>query len=462
VLTAACNEVVPEDALSRDGEVILAGFMAPVRGRFESHGTPLRQGATLALEEIEARTQGIPSADSGRVRHLAMLVCHDSPDDLNTLQRPADVARHLVQLGVPAVIGPSKIPSGVTSVIIDILSAGGVLTLSPSATHVDIPSFEQNGLFWRTVPSDWWQAEAWRGLGLLVAADLWKRGVVPDTRSPKTVIVARSDDYGDSLSKSFTDNVFPKGAPPPPGWPYELDAPVDWSAIAREIVHAEPEVVFAFSTNEFVTELLPRIEEGLDPAQTRPYYLLLDGTRVRELLDVIKENPALGPRILGTAPGLRTSPLFAGFRDRFERAFGQEPGNLADAAYDATYLLAYAVANAKREYPTGRDLAPAMRAMSCRERTVVASSPDGLADSLRAAAQDDCVNFEGASGPLDFDNATGEARNHYAVWCAGPDSSAKLGFRNVVGSGGLPVHYDFQARNIVNMPAAVPFCPATP
>ncbi|HEY6558121.1 MAG TPA: ABC transporter substrate-binding protein [Polyangiaceae bacterium] len=457
VLTRECTEVVPEGALLQD-DVILAGFMGPVRGPFSSHGTPLRQGAALAFDEIETLSNGIPGVDAESPRrHLALLVCHDTPDGPSTLGRPIHVARHLVEtVGVPAIIGPSKIPTSVIDIVTEITTPGNVLTISPSATHPGIPKLETGQLFWRTVPSDQFQVDAWRYLVLGAVASLWESGAIPPTREPRVVYVARADSYGAGLTKLFREQI--KFSSPPPTWTYDLEKKTDWDNLADEIADVRPELLFAFSTGEFATELLPRLEQRLASAERKPYYLLLDGNRVDELSAAIDENPELSARILGTAPGVRTTTLFNAFRGRFIGTFVQEPGSLAEFAYDAAYLLAYAVAGAKNQEPSGVELGAALSALSCPNGTRVVADPSEFSDGFQAAARDACVNFEGASGPLDFDNEMGEAPNLFAVWCAGRDESGKP-FPSLRG-----LYYDPNVANPGVKGLAedelLPFCPA--
>jgi branched-chain amino acid transport system substrate-binding protein len=319
---------------------------------------------------------------------------------------------------VPAIIGPSKIPADGIDVVTQVTSPAGVLTLSPSATHPAIPDLENEGLFWRTVPSDAVYAEVWHQLSVLVTGKLLSdRSARPSDPLPTVASVERTDSYGASLSQIIRTKLKHERSP---RFAYDLRKPVPWDTLADDIIQARPLVLFAFSTSEFATELLPRIEQRWQSAVEKPYYLLFEGARVDALLATVDRNPELGSRILLTAPGARTAPLFAGFRDRYSGAFGGEaPGTLAEFAYDAAYLLAYGVARTGKQRPTGLELRDALQAMSCRGGTRVEASPQAFVAGSRAAARDACLDFEGSSGPLDFDNARGEADATYGVWCAG-------------------------------------------
>jgi len=453
VFTAECTEIVPADALSKE-EVILAGFMGPVQGPFASYGTPLRQGAALALDEIEVRNNGVPGVDGAPRRHLAMLVCHDNRDDDQSKQRPINVARHLVEnVQVPIIIGPSysKITTDVTT---EVTAPAGVLNISPSATDPAIAGIDEWGLIWRTVPSDLIQVDALAPLFLLAMDTLYKTGAIKADEPPRVGYAVRQDSYGRGISDEFLGR-FPEGGDRR-SWGYNVGDAIDWDKAAGEIVQFRPHLFLGFSTTEFVTELLPRIEQRWGSTLPQLHYLLPEGPRVDELLAEVKKKPDLAGRILGTAPGARRSRLFFGFRDRFQLAFRQEPGNLAEFAYDAAYLFAYAVAGAKKQKPTGAELADALRRMSCPDKTLVEANPVNFLDGSRAAAAD-CVNFDGASGSLDFDNATGEAPSDIALWCPGQDVAGNPIFRV------LDSYYDVESLGLVGVPTdGIKFCTPPP
>jgi hypothetical protein len=49
-------------------------------------------------------------------------------------------------------------------------------------------------------------------------------------------------------------------------------------------------------------------------------------------------------------------------------------------------------------------------------------------------AQKICVNYDGASGPLDFDNVVGEARSDIGLWCIRTPPGKKVTFEPLVGT----------------------------
>jgi branched-chain amino acid transport system substrate-binding protein len=453
VLTSDCFEVVPAGALSAD-QVILAGFMGPLRDAFASYGGPIRQGAELALNEIKLRGSGLPPTPGGRPRELAMLVCHDNPDDSNQ-ERHLDVARHLVnQVQVRTIIGP--LYSGPTiAVSRQVTGPAGVLAISPSATDPAITG--SSDLLWRTVPSDLAQADA---LALLVTEAekaLQADGILTEGQRAKVAYTVRGDSYGQGISDAFLQKSTGRTLES-----MKYDNPrvgaTKWDEIAQWVVTLRPHIVLGFGTTEFVTDILPRIEErwGASPAW-RPRYLLPEGPRVDELFREVEKQPDLSARILGTAPGAGSQPGFGRFVTNFQQTFGGPPGNLAEFAYDAVYLLAYSIGITQQPAPTGRQLAAALTRVSCKGRPQIFADPVPFTQGFRTASElapGDCVDFDGVSGPLDFDNGAHEAASDIALWCPAKNEANTWLFRR------LETYYDHLAGEFARLPVGgIAFCP---
>jgi ABC-type branched-subunit amino acid transport system substrate-binding protein len=111
-----------------------------------------------------------------------------------------------------------------------------------------------------------------------------------------------------------------------------------------------------------------------------------------------------------TAPNTQEFNIF---RSLFQVSFpGVEPGRHAAPAYDAVMLLAGAMAKSgtATSIPAVRK---ALVDISTGRRR--ASSTD-VNDFLAQAAAGEDIDYEGASGPLDFDARTGGVRNTFSVW----------------------------------------------
>ena len=435
LLTPECTEVWPANAMSQDN-VMLIGFMGALAGDFASYGTPTKEGAELALKEIEVLGNGLsaPTSSNTGQRHLAMLICDHSSD-------PSRVARHLVEAAnVPVIIGDS-FSTATLKMFDSVARPAGVLVLSPSATSPALTDHDDDGLLWRTSPSDVVQAETLKFLVADVERVLQQTGVLAAGQHAKIAMPTKDDSAGNGLATAATTLNTDSPTPAPvvdPGLPDVYPNPddpatpnVNWQSHIENILRYSPNIILAMGTGEFVSSMMQSIEDNWNPSLPKPWYLLPEGDRVTELAALVGNNPRadLNERILGTAPGARRSPLYSGFEKSFRGAFdNRDPGNLAEFGYDAAYLVAYAIAIANRVSPTGRDLAQAMRNVSCKGKTKVPAGSDRFSAYFKTAEIEGCIDFDGASGPLDFNPDTGEALSDIAMWCVRRNSAGTFGF----------------------------------
>ena len=434
VLSDECFKVYPATALKED-DVVLVGFMAPLNEEPDyGYGTPLMEGAELALWEMDANQARLPSA-GGTGAMLAMLVCEHGG--------AVETARHLVEnVGVQTIVGPA-FSTPTLQVFRDVAQPNGVLVLSASATSPVITEVNDGGLLWRTAPSDEWQAEALKWVLVEIEEHLEEAGLVAKGEA-NIVMTQKGEAAGSGLVYLATNtNTKIEGAELPPDMdpdrtlPYG-DPETDWDSVHDDLMDEPPDIVVALGTDEFVRELLPRIEEQWDNragGKPRPWYLLPEGDRTIQLLDYAASHPELAERVIGTAPGARRyrgpdnrGSGYPGFADRFRSRYPHDPGNLAEFAYDAVYLLAYAIANTQAPYPTGTEIAAALNLMSCKAggSKVISSDPIAAGGALSIAAgagSNGCLDFDGVSGPLDFDVQTGEARSDMGLWCLRQEST---------------------------------------
>ncbi len=419
--TPDCDLVFPAAALAEDSTLVL-GFMAPLRGEFASNGLPPWEGVQLAVNELDKFGSGLPLPNGAR-RRVAFVACHDLDD-------PLRVARHLAEnVRVPAIIGPAF--SGITlDVATKVTIPAGTLLMSPSATSTAITDLQDQGLVWRTAPSDAIQAIPLSGL----AADLEDRiraslGMDASEKI-RLAVTVKGDAYGLGLANAVLGQLQFNGqaalsAQNAPffrrsDYPDPSDQPsYDFTGLVADLVAFTPHVVLALGTTESVTKILKGIEDSW-PGANRPVYVLGDGGRDTELLPLVAASPSLADRIVGTVPG-RTTTQFAQFASSF-KGFHQNktPGSYADTAYDAAYLLAYASVAVGKIQLTGSDFNAGLKKMVGGVK--VPAGPDGINTALNSLTAKNNIDYDGVSGPLDFDVSTGEAPADIVVWCTGIDA----------------------------------------
>ncbi len=395
-LTPECNKVV--GPLERDDALII-GSILPTQ-EFADIGLPIQQAAELAVEEINT-VGGLPGG-----RRLVLIGCDSSGDS----DKGRTSAEHLTDvLGVPALIGPA-FSTVYIDVATDVTIPGGVMSISPSATTPLITGLADEGLAWRTVASDLFQG--------IAISDL-----VRDTNYERVVAFNKGEAYGRGLSDKVNTELVALGEEGLFVREYANPAEQapDFGAIVNEALDAMPDaqVVLLLGTSE-VIELIELYEiavseRGLIP----PRYILTDGGKSPEkwveMLGRGQVPEDLLTRIEGTEPDHQFQPHYDNFDLRYRRRFGAPAQVFSANAYDATYILAYAIATLPTtQEPTGQTVAKAVDKLIDGQRIEV--GPNDISDALNALQAGGSINFEGASGPLDFDTSLGEAPANVARW----------------------------------------------
>jgi branched-chain amino acid transport system substrate-binding protein len=434
LLTADCASVVPSPSVLSDDSTVVFGFMAPLvkssDGQdFSSIGIPIKQGVELALSEIMTDTNGLPPVSgNGPPRPLAMLACHDLND-------PVGTAQHLVNnVGVPAIFGPAF--SGVAAdVAQQVTIPGGTLAVSASATSPSLSTLDDNGLFWRTVPSDAIQAIPLAELVNTTEARIRDQLDLDPADQIKVAISYKDDAYGFGLYNALTNILRFNGKTPTANGANFVTvkyadpsggATVDFPGAVAKMLAIDPHIVIPLGTNESITGIIANVEKAWDQGGYLPRYVCPDGGRLDEMLAEVDKDPALRGRVLGTVPGRKTDKYDA-FALRFRAAYNDKaPGTYAENAYDSGYLVPYAVVALQDAALSGGNIAKGLVKMV--GGTAVAAGPGGIAGAFQALKGGAAINYDGASGPLDFDTKVGEAPADIDTWCVVLNSQDKAAF----------------------------------
>jgi branched-chain amino acid transport system substrate-binding protein len=418
LLTDECIQIEPKGIEIRD-DTLVVGFMSPIVGQFASNGIPQWQGVQLAVDEFRKGSNGLPLPD-GSTRAIAVVGCHDFDDSVG-------VARHLVHgVGVPAILGPAfsgdtlKVATGVTV-------PAGVLLFPSSATSAAITNLNDKGLVWRTCPSDAIQAIPLAGLVSDMETKI--RAQQPALSEIKVAITVKGDAYGSGLADAVIPllklngktadlnlkdgNLLRKDYPDP-----AEDTSYDFLPLVTDVIQLTPQIVLAIGTNETITNIMQQLEAKWPSGPPRPIYLFADGGRLDELGLATSGNADLRQRVLGTAPGRKTA-LYDTWAGSFQGFHGNAPGSYADNAYDSAYLLAFAVASLGSSPVTGAGLAEGLK-QTVGGATKVVPGSTGLNAGFKELFAGRPIDYDGISGPLEFDVTTGEAPADIDIWCLKP------------------------------------------
>ncbi|SLN12981.1 ABC transporter substrate-binding protein [Roseisalinus antarcticus] len=182
---------------------VIMGFTGPI----ESLTPMMADAAELAMTEVNDSGMFLDGKTLTPVR--ADSTCIDNG------AATAAAERLVTSDGVVAIVGADC--SGVTgAVLANVAVPNGVPMISPSATSPGLTSAEDNGLFFRTAPSDARQGE-------VLASMLDERGIT------EVAVTYTNNDYGKGLSDSFVSNFEANGGTVTITAPHE-DGKADYSA----------------------------------------------------------------------------------------------------------------------------------------------------------------------------------------------------------------------------------------
>jgi branched-chain amino acid transport system substrate-binding protein len=434
-LTATdCAEVFPQEALTEDPTIVI-GFMGPLTGADASSGIPTWEGVKLALQGIETQAGGIPMRGSTERRRLAALACDDAND-------PVAVAKHLaVKVGVPAIVGPNF--SGVSlQVATKVTIPAGTLLISPSATSPALTDLQDNGLFWRTAPSDALQAIPLAKLVSDLEAQIRcpvppaspPPGCLEDTALLRIAMTVKGDAYGKGLADASIKKIVFNGKPASENGSnfLRIDYPDpndnhDFGADVKQVTDFKPHIIVAIGTTEAVNDVIVPVEAAWSTATSgapKPFYAISDGGRIDELLAAVDKDAGLRTRLYGTFPG-RTTAQYNEFVQSFKGFLKHDPGSYASNAYDAANLLAYALVSGSEAVPTGAGVNEGLKHTIGGQKIAADASSlnTGFKELLVAGGK---IDYDGVSGPLDFDPNTGEAPADIDVWCVVVDAGKNI------------------------------------
>jgi ABC-type branched-subunit amino acid transport system substrate-binding protein len=459
LLSEDCQSVIAGPGDLDDDSVLWFGLLAPFDPATKVLSQAKIDAANLARADFINAAGGLPPiANGGTHRHFAFVACDESAN--------ADrAARHLTDdVRVPAIIGP--IYSGdLIDVATNVTIGDGVLLISASATSTLITALADNGLVWRTAPSDTEQGQA--------IAELVSEAVEPalqgeiDGGALRLGVAYKGDGYGLGMEGALeNDLVFNGRAATQNGanygtYNYGLDSDPDAGAVYAETVNEllalAPHVVIIVGTREAIVDILSPLEQKWAEPAFRPRYILTDGTYpLPELIAAVSGNEDLRSRIIGTTPGTN-SPEFQGFVQYYNGTFhdGTVPIESTAGTYDAAYMLAYAAA-AVGANVTGATLTGAFPRLVSPEVDSGAARVDvgfgAINSTLDTLADGGSVVLNGVSGPLDFDLATGDTRTDIQLWCL-RRSDGGATFETT------SVYYGAVSNTLENLPDGGSICP---
>lgn len=362
------------------------GTLLPQTGALAFLGPPEEAGVALAVKEINDADLGIK----------VEVTYGDSGDPDNKAY--ATTVPNLLSEGVDAVVGAAS--SGVSKLVIDQIIGADTLMFSPANTSPDFTTWDDHNLYWRTAPSDLLQGEV---LGNLIASD----------GASTLGMIVLNDAYGTGLEK-VTGDVFTAAGGEVVASEFFNAGDTNFSAQIAAVLAQSPDAIALITFDEIYT-ILPALKDaGFDTSKV----YLVDGN--------LKQFGAdLPPATLTGAKGTTPGPVLADdFQKRLNDVYAAEWGGSLDdfsyaaESYDAVILIALAALAA------GSTDAPEI---AKKLQEVSGGSGDGeKVTDFKSGAEvingGGTVDYDGASGPITFDDAGDPTEATIGIFQYGDDN----------------------------------------
>ncbi len=368
--TAAATTAAPDETLD-PGAPLKIGALLSFTGALSDFGEPIFNGVELAVDEIN-EAGGVNGQDVELVR---------GDTGTNPDQAATDAQRLVDIEGVQGIVG--ALSSGVTLRVAEqVTGPAGVVQISPASTSPGLTDANDSDFLFRTTISD-----AAQGLLLANLADDAGYGTVCN--------VFVNNAYGEGLSDAFTAAFENLGGSVNAAVPHE-EAQITYASELAECEGADALAAMAYpeSAGIFLREAV----EG----DLFENYVFVDGTKSSDMFDEL--GWAAFDGALGTAPAALPSDADSSFEDRYEVAYGDFPQlPFIKEAYDAVYVIALAAEAAGSTDRTA--IRDELRNVANAPGTVIDPGPEGFATAITALAAGEDINYEGVTGPLEFDSA---------------------------------------------------------
>lgn len=404
--TGACQDTTAptdgngETPTNTGAEGLKLGSLTPTTGDLSSIGQNMPIAVELAVETI--------NACGGVNEQPVTLIQEDSQTDPTAggaaMTKLAEVDR------VAGVVG--AFASSVSSAAVDVAVRNQVMLVSPGSTSPVFTERAANGDFdgyWaRTAPPDSYQAPA---LAVLAQKQGFER--------VSTVVI--NNDYGVGFEQEFIKAFENLG-----GTIVNKDNPVRYDPKAATLdseaaaaFAGEPDAVLGVLYAETGSLLLKAAyEQGLSEGIT---VLLTDGVYSEDFTQQVGTTAA-GQSIiagaLGTVPGA-DGPALEAFTALWREKTGKEVTAYVPHSWDAAIAMMLAAEAA--DVNTGEGIKNYLREVTSGDGQEV-SDP---CEAITLVREGQAINYQGASGNVDFDE-NGDVAGNYDVWTVNEDASLSV------------------------------------
>lgn len=390
-LAVACG---PERTLDPDAfEPIKIGLVISRTGALGGAGPGWEDASRLAALEVNAAGGLL----GGRPVELVVV---DDETNTGDPDFQASLANELIGEGVVGVIGgaASSISLGVAAV----LTPMRVPQISCCSTSDRITAFNEAlapeaRFFFRTIAPDGLQSEV-----VAIAAEALS--------CTSVAILHLNDDYGQPFGEAIEAALVADGVTVATRVAF-IEGQPSYSTEVASLIAAMPDCVALVAFPRSAGVILRDWNNAGGPAVT---WIGTDGIREPSFIEEVGDTSIIR-NMFGTSPITdAATPEYNGYRERFEASLsGEAPIPFSSNQYDATALLMLAIQRAGST--DGVAIRDALREVSTRQTEPDFDRAGELADALYELNRGRDIDYQGASGDVDFD-ALGNVISPYEVW----------------------------------------------
>ena len=376
LVVVALSLLIPAMACGpAEAETVKIGSLLTTTGDLGAMGVRMADAAELAIDEINAQG-GLLG------KQVELILENDNCEPAKGLERIKKLIDiDGVQVIVGAMISGSSLSGGPYA------SEKEVPMISPSATAATLSEQPWTTWFFRTCLRDDLQAK--------VLAD-----IIMDEGFTKLATIVLSNTYGVGLEEALVDALEEAG------WEGEHIAAVrydeakkDYLTELQQIKDSNPDVVFACTyCDDAIIVFKHALDLGLDSIP----WLGCDGNYGSGLFKDAKSAEFMEKAFLAgsrSAGGL--TEAYDVFAAAYSDAYGEAPEVYCDTTYDAVWVVAKAIEAA------------------------------GVYDGAAIRDAMETIQFEGASGPISFDEKCDRASGTFELWEVVEDATTETGYKNV-------------------------------
>ena len=357
------------------GEALKLGVLVPSTGALSTFGPDYINAAELAAKCIN---------NAGGVNGASVEIV--TGDTGTNPEQGVTEAQRLVDIeGVVGILGAAS--SAVTLAVAESVTIPNqVLQISPASTSPALTAVEDDDFLFRTPISDAAQGVVlaqliFEDLGLTTVCDLFVNNA-----------------YGQGLSAQYRETFEELGGTVTASIPHDDASAISYSAELGQCADGDPEglVAISYPTGQAEVYLREAIEGGIIEN-----FVFVDGTKEPDIFSTLGWDNFDG--MFGTAPGALTTE----FGEAFDSAYTAEYGALFQTpfvreAYDAIIVMALA-AQAAGTNTDSAAIRDSLRDVANAPGTAYGPGEDDIIGAMAAIADGDDIDYQGASGSVDFD-----------------------------------------------------------